>query len=278
VNITATVLISLAMASCTDSELPEYSKVEGLRVLALVPSVPEAAPGDSLTITPLVSDINGNGRVLKYNADVCIDPGVAYGATPQCENTTFSQNLVSNQGITGLSGPEYTGNVTTVSVTIPVDTIIFAARSEAEKFNGIPYIFSYEIFSETGDSVKAFKRILVTNRTSLNKNPIIKEIRGDSGVLSRFPSNGTSLIPTLGSGSFQSYNVRDEDGNIENRSEVMTTTWFVSEGRVKKYRTQDAEENRYEAPGDKKSDKKLVLIAVTRDGRGGIGTLQLNLQ
>src|ERR1700690_3653181 len=84
-------ILALSVAAMTTqcgntNDLPKYQTLGGLRILTIVVSAPEANPGDTVTFTPVLSDLNGSGRTINYAVQACIDPGIGNGADPVCLN------------------------------------------------------------------------------------------------------------------------------------------------------------------------------------------------
>ncbi len=256
----------LFLFGCSQEKLQEYNRLEKIRVLALKADKPEATVGDTITITPLVSDFNGNGRTLTYSAESCSDPGIAAGADPNCNGASSYQSLGTG-AVTGLSSPTYTGSVNTISFTIPSD--VLNGKSVYEQANGVPYIFVYKITASDGAEIRTFKRIIVSIKSASlrNTNPTISNIYSNSDVLSSLPGSRVSLRAEYTSSSVESYTGVSSDGTVGTQTEKMITTWFVSEGSIQYYRTLDTETNSYEITF--RPDKPVLIIAVLRDDRGG---------
>ncbi len=49
----------------------------------------------------------------------------------------------------------------------------------------------------------------------------------------------------------------------------MLNTWFVSDGEFDYSRTTGITENQWTPPGSKPTGRGMVILVVTRDGRGG---------
>lgn len=266
----------IALASCTDSKLPKYVELTDLRVLSLIADKPEVNPGESVTLTPIISDVNETTS-LRYEAYGCIDPGIALGAEPSCANN--STKIALNQGtITSTTTPDmaqnFTGAAEPITAIIPTDAIIFNQRSEVDKYNGIGYLIEYTISNTRGQNVSTIKRILVSNKTSVEKNlnPVVDQLQADGTGLGNndFPLNGKFTINMLFSpSSFQVYSLKKDDGSTENKSEELTTTWFITDGTLKYFRSTNQNTNEYEAPATAPTTRKSFLISISRDSRGG---------
>ena len=115
--------LAFASGSCSNSSFPSASQLGPTMILSLQLSPPEVNPGATVTLTPLVSDLNGGGRALTYTIEACPDPGIAQGATPTCDTSPNLVTVASNQPLTGLTSPTYTGTGPTASITVPSNTL-----------------------------------------------------------------------------------------------------------------------------------------------------------
>ncbi len=264
-------------AGCTKSKLPKYIELDQLRVLTLIADKPEVGPGDTVTITPVISDIKETAS-LTYEAYGCIDPGVSVGAKATCENNS-TQTLLSQGTITSASSTEmsqnFSGNAPSFTLNIPASSVIFLQRSSMDQYNGVSYLITYKISNTSGQNVSSFKRILVSNKSSSDKNtnPGVQNIlsQGQALGLNNFPLNGKfSLQMELVSGAAQNYQVQLDDGTFSTRTEEITTTWFITDGSLKYYRSNAQEANEFTAPETLDNQRKSFLFSVTRDSRGGV--------
>src|SRR3974390_309311 len=87
----ALILVTMT-TSCNKNDLPKYQTLGDLRILTVLVDKPEANPGDTVTFTPVLSDLNGNGRPINFEVRACIDPGVTAGADPVCVNPDVQTN------------------------------------------------------------------------------------------------------------------------------------------------------------------------------------------
>ena len=63
----------ITATSCNDSKLPKYVELTELRVLSLIADKPEVNPGETVSITPIISDINETTS-LSYEAPSAAPP------------------------------------------------------------------------------------------------------------------------------------------------------------------------------------------------------------
>jgi hypothetical protein len=307
-------LMVLSLTACSNEKLPKYTVVQGLRVLALVTRAsgsdqPElgfdgANFSDTLTMTPVLSDLYGAGRTLKYNLHVCLDLGIALGVTPNCENNPTKTVIgtpdddVVFTGAATFKTPNYTGTTDALSIDLStmsaaakaVIATKFATASSYQKFNGLSLIVYYEVYPVGDPSliVKSFKRIVFSSAAKAvkNSNPSTLGILDENGnAISSLPSVETKMKAGFGVGDDESYSVMDEDGNLTTKTERLETTWFLTgpsdlttskdkelttDGLFLLSRTLVGELNTFYAPQvSLPTGRGRVFIGVGRDDRGG---------
>ncbi len=264
-------LAFLLSGSCANDDFPEYIELKGLRILALqagatgAPS--EYSPGDSVTITPIISDYYGAGRPLNYEAFACIDPGISVGVEPSCTGVPGAVSVGS--GVATAPALERTGITTTFSVNIP--STVLDQRGPADKYNGVNYLVTYKLTAGT-EVVQAFRRILVSenSKTSKNNNPQTTAILANGAPLTSLPTGAVELSVSYPAGSVETYSSKKSDLSLVSATESLVTTWFRTDGELKFYRTIDGGTNKYTPPPTAPAGRQALLIAVTRDDRGGV--------
>lgn len=272
------VLVFLFTSGCGTSDLPDYNKLDSLRVINIVANTPEVSPGDTVTLTPWVSDSKGSGRALTYSAAACPDPGVGYGAEPTCEGSSKKVVLATDLSVAGLNAANaYTGPVNTLSVTIPSLDVVFAGHRPVEIYNGVAYLVTYTLKAANGPTLKSFKRIIVSSSTkgAKNSNPTFNRILADESEISSYPDRDVDFKPEFAAGSEETYTAKQDDGAITSPgtditlTEELTTTWFITAGSVDRQRTIGTQITKF-SPEKPKPDV-FRIIGVVRDGRGGVG-------
>lgn len=270
------VIASLGLLSCADSKMPKYVELTNLRVLSLIADKPEVNPGETVTITPLISDVNETTS-LTYEAYGCIDPGIALGAEPSCASNaskvTLSQGTITSTSTADMA-QNFTGAATSFSAVIPVNAIIFNQRADRDKSNGVGYVIEYKISNTRGENVRSIKRILVSTKASGNKNlnPIVTQLESNGVSLANtdYPLNGKYTVNIVfDPSSFQAYTLIKDDDSTETRTEELTTTWFITDGELKYFRSINQDVNEFTAPEQVPATRKSFLISVSRDSRGG---------
>jgi hypothetical protein len=268
-------LVSLFLSACADKDLPESSDLVNLRILGFkIDTSPasqraEFTAGETLTLTPIVSDLPGSG--LEFHADACIDPGVAYGAEPTCDGNASKVEL--NSGFTGMTLPSaansYTGFGDSFTVTLPAESVLFANRSDAEKFNGVSYLVVYTLKSSNAYKY-GFTRLLVSTKSTKNLNPDISSINANGSALSSYPfGQVVNLSADLAVGA-EAYQVQNQDGSFSNSTESVITSWYISDGDVNYLRTDSAQPTtQLTTAASAPSGRKTFVIAIARDNRGG---------
>jgi len=269
-------LISLFLFSCEKDNLPEFNRLEGLRVLSLRANTPEVNPGTAVTITPIVSDIHATS--LSYSISVCLDPGLGYGAQPTCEGNPSKVVIATNASATlPGAGENWTGNADAFVVNVPNDTIMFAGKTSYETFNGVNYLVVYTLTNDLGQSVTAIKRIVVseTAKTSKNTNPVTTQVFADGAPLTVM-NWGTkfNLSTDVSLVSAENYSLQNTKSETLARTEKLTTTWFVTDGDAKFFRSSGTDSNEFNAPGQAPVGRSFYILAVTYDDRGGVSLVK----
>lgn len=263
----------LFFVGCSPDNLPKYDELTGLRILALVATSPEVDAGGSTTITPIVSDITET-TALSYEAVGCVAITSVDTSCTGNPTATALQNGTLNSGDM-TAARSFTGSAASFTVTIPSAAVIFNQRNSQDQFNGISYVISYVLRNSRGESLQSFRRIIVSTRpvAEKNQNPVLNEVLANGTALTTtLPagSNGISITPSFGAITAESYRVQTDSGAYRNESEELVTTWFVTDGTLKYYRSVSSEENIWTTPDSQPTTRDAFLIAVTRDGRGGL--------
>lgn len=267
-------ILVIMMTNCGRDDLPKYQALGDLRILTIVVSNPEVNPGDTVTFTPVLSDLNGQGRLINFTVQACIDPGVANGTDPTCLNPDPVSIQTGAITIPAGSSQTYTGPVAPFSLTMPDANTIFAKRSVVDQYNGVIYLVQYNISVPDGPAINSFLRVFVstTSKMQKNQNPSITSVDlNDSPIPDTIPmptseSNFRVISPASSS---ETYQIMQNDGSFLTRTEEMLNTWFVSDGAFDFSRTTDSTENLWAPPGSKPSNRGMVILVVTRDGHGG---------
>lgn len=270
------------LLSCSKDTFPKYIELKALRIIALTTTTPEISPGTVVTITPYVSDLGSTGP-WTYSAEGCFDPGIAYGAEPTCAGSITRTVLANNVSVTAglLSSTNiYTGNVDSISLSASLTTAILSGRSTVSSYNGVNYLVVYSISNAIGQTVKSFRRIVVSSssKTSKNTNPTLSGVLANGVALGALsPASEVSLTASLSAGSAETYYYQTADGTLISTEESPLTTWFISDGEIKYFRTTSADVNVFKAPDSYPSTRKSFVLAVTHDGRGGVSLLKTEI-
>jgi hypothetical protein len=153
---------------------------------------------------------------------------------------------------------------------------MFAGRSPADRYNGVIYLVQYNIWITNGPAINSFLRVFVSDaatKTQKNQNPLITSVDlNDSPILSStipMPAAASTLRVISSASSAETYQVMQYDGSFLTRTEEMLNTWFISDGAIEYSRTVGNTGNLWTPPGSKPAGRGVVLLVVTRDGRGG---------
>lgn len=266
--------LAAAITGCNTPDFPKYDKLGDLRILTVIASAPETNPGDVVTFTPVLSDINGQGRAINYSVQACIDPGVGIGVEPLCNNPDPTSIQSGTVTVPPGDSRTYTGPVSSFTLAMPAAETIFAGRSDREQYNGIAYLVFYSISVPDGPSVNSFLRVFVTSsaKASKNQNPEITSIDlNDSPVtgIIAMPATASDFRVTSPAASAETFQVVQNDGSLKTRTEELINTWFISDGTLDFMRTLGNTENSWTPPDSKPSARGMIILIVTRDGRGG---------
>jgi hypothetical protein len=270
---------AILLTGCSQGDLPDYDRLGSLRILSLKVDQPEVAPGTSVTITPYISDLNGQGRTLNFRAFACTDPGIARGLDPSCDEALDRIDVQSGTITPGAppnyKAPNYTGAAPSISLTVP--STLLDAKSTFEKQLGIDYLLFYELKGSDGTSLQSFKRIHTSLQTQKNTNPTFVSIQTGGANLVALPTSTVSLTPLFSPTSKETYTVLRTDGSSAIITESLLVTWFISDGSLDYTRTVDTDANPFSPPSPPPSSHSTILIGVVRDGRGGEDVVQLEL-
>lgn len=274
------VVLLFFLASCNKSDLPDFNKIEGPRILAIVADKPEANPGDTINITPVISDVNTTAG-LEDTIQVCVDLGIAFGAEPTCENNP-TKVIVQNHRVLTLPGlaENWTGLADGASFSIPADIIMFYQKSDQEKYNGVNYLIEYILYSSSGVTIKAIKRIVVTeaSKVTKNQNPVMTDITSDGVSMVNLPINTKVILYNdLTGASAESYSLKGTNGNLKNYTEDLIVTWFITDGTTKNYRSYLGNTNEYTGPEVAPTGRSAFILAVAHDNRGGVSVVKRKL-
>lgn len=273
-------LITVLLVSCGEDDMKKYSKLSGLRILAIEAGTgsvgaPQINSAQNVDVTPYLSYPEANDTVLDVSYKACIDPGIAYGAEIKCDTPIQSNTATFNTNT--LSGDFYTGPMDTVTITSANLVAPFAylsSLSSSIQFNGVDLIVIFTITDQADSTktIKTFKRISLTTKTSgLNTNQSFITIQNNASNLTSFPTTTANLsISSPDNG--QSYQVEGSSG-VTTLTETMTVSWFSNVGEFKFSRSDKDESVEF----DPKGESTGVFVAVYRDNRGGVKVVKVKL-
>lgn len=277
-------LFSLLVTGCSDNGFPLYASLDGLRILALKIDQPEItynAGVDSyaVALTPLISDFGGSGNV-EITLQACLDPGVVVGVQADCSEAAVASSVTTlivtpavgaaadifGEGTrTGIpsSGP--------VNLTVPFPRTLWSKFSSAVQFNGVPCVVVVK--AKTSDGVQqttAFRRVLISSKNTPNANPVISDLKANGNSLGALPSGQTSLTFDLGA-SAETYSFQKSSGETLSLNETLELSWFTTDGEIKFSRSRSGERTNWTPPSSAPAGgRKVILVGVLRDGRGGV--------
>lgn len=176
--IAAALAAIFVVTGCADP-LPRPSLVIGLRLLAITTDSPEAKPGQTVTITPLVVDTEQ--RAINYEWAACVVPATADDDEADYDNEDCLLRLAN-----GESGVSYLGTGVTAEYTVPAGffddpSVVADAYGFDEEIPpalqvvlaaliGVEVTISVDVTVE-GETLRAFKRLKVSTSLMPNANP-----------------------------------------------------------------------------------------------------------
>lgn len=263
------------LVGCSDNDFPKYYELGGLRVIALTTDDPEVLAGSApITVTPFVSDVEGRGQDLVFSAEVCVQASIDFGGEPTCDGNPSQISIATDDAVpAGLLNQAnlYTASLNPITVPIPTSSDL-ESFDASFKFNGVPLLVLFHIRRDSGEEVKSFRRIYVTTDSAktLNSNPEIDDVLINNDSLGAdMPAREATVRvthPSSGSGGPEEYEELNVSGARSSARESLAVTWFVSKGEIDFSRINSSSSSKFTPP----DEGPLVLVAVLRDGRGGL--------
>lgn len=261
-------LLLIFCLSCGDNNFPKVEVIDNFRILGIISNNSEVAPGGSANVRPFVTDPLGAGRTVNGNYEICLDPGVSFGATPTCEGVTgavFGSYSINFTADSDFAANGYTGLAAT-PVVVNVPATILNGRESRQQFNGVAMLVVFR-FSVDGRDVSAFRRIVATNRGTLNANPASPTVLLNGGTFAVKPTKGDKLsLQPLN--DEESYDYLTVDGSTETRTESYEVAWFLSRGELNKSKVSINETTKLTKSSS--TDTTFVSVVMVRDERGGV--------
>ena len=277
-------ILALLLSACGDDKLKKVEIVNDLRILEITADKPEANAGDTVILTPYVSDSQGGGRSLTVSREACIDVGVGRGGEPSCEGNPSRVSLGSSTETVGSASDLYTGTLSASSITLPGAAQIFAdpatgsVRAQEFRYNGVAYLFFVTVTAPGGESRTAFKRVIVSTRVVKNENPTLNAVRfngvpdGDSAATRPTVDTPVSVdAPTTG----ESYTAYADTGALVERTETLSVFWYATEGEFRTSISAPGDTNTYKPPGMRAA--RTTFIVLIKDDRGGSAVRRVTL-
>lgn len=258
-------LILFLFISCGDQDFKKVEKLDGFRILSVVTSTPEVTPGTAVTLQLFVSDVEGAGRVINGTTVACVDPGISLGAKVNCDHdpTAVTDTYTIDTTTADMTSNLFTGLAAdTLNVTVPA--AILTGRSAREQHNGVGYIVIFN-FEVDGEEITAFKRVVATNRGSLNSNPSGSAILLNETPISATPQKDDKLKMT--SSAPETYDYINIDGSTDTRTEEFQVAWYVTKGEFDSPKSDINETIKYLS---KAATGPSLVVGIVRDERGGV--------
>jgi hypothetical protein len=249
---------------CGDNDFTDRYELGEPRILGLILSAPEVSPGQTTTVSPILSFENQNSEIIEHRLRGCPDPGLSFGVDPTCEGVSDLQTIQDWTSFT-FSNPavksEILGSLGTV--TVPGDYLETA--TDVEKVTGRVYLIEYSVRVDGTQILNAFSRLRVTDavlKPTKNQNPILQDLLYESSSLTVRPTNLKGALSV----SF--------DSSSLDTGETLLTSYFVSRGEIDFSRTLGTQFTSWElTQSELDNQDKLTVIAIGRDERGGLAAL-----
>ncbi|MCI5072751.1 hypothetical protein MRY82_07430 [bacterium] len=253
--------------SCERVEVDFFNLGE-FRLMAVIADQPEvdASINNTVTLTPWISDVDAQGRLVSLDIVACLDPGIGLGVEPTCQSSdpTYQQIAYTDFDTNTLSAQYFSGAMDSFDVSIPAGLL---SMLDAEtQFNGVDYIVSM-VFTAGDAEIKSVKRIKLSSNPSPNQNPAFEDILVD-GSDSMMINDGSEIGFTIQTGfEPENYQEYDTEGTLQNQTENYLVTWFVSGGVLRFSRTEPGQDNEFTL--DDSVSGEPFVFGILRDNRGG---------
>lgn len=262
-------LAASALAGCTETDDVPASFLAGLRVLAIVATPPEVAPGASASVTVNAVDTTAAaGAAPSVSWSRCtLAPLQGQAINPDCD--TLAGALVP------------LGDGATITVTMLDPTAAGSGVGAPDSTGGV-YLPLFARLTSGGQELTASYRLRVGQAGApANANPtvdavVVMNADGTTAVLDEavpLPVSAgqhLSLGVTVPAGAAETFTV-DRGAGPEMVTETLVTSWFSTAGELDHQRTSAAQpftelnlERRLPA-----TPARIDVYAVTRDERGG---------
>ncbi len=270
-------VLSLLLTSCNRAEFEEFSELGSLRILGVVADSPEVdgtATGTvNISLTPVISDIDGAGRTFAVTVVSCLDTGFVQSSQPSCENPTVE--AYPNGGTfntTGLAASDFTGAMDPITISINNPASLIADFSSTRRFNGVSYFVIFNLQSGS-ENFTFVKELVITERTPLNQNPVIDSIQFNGSAIATGPSTtGELSMEFTPAGEPETYQEQRSDGVLESITESYLITWFYSSGKVSPGRILTDQSSTFKP----ENSTAIRLVGVVKDRRGGTAFVNLS--
>ena len=263
----------LVLISCSDSNFRKVEQLDTFRVLGIEASLPEVAPNTAVNLRLFVSDPNGptGGREIVGQLESCIDPGISLGAPVSCDHdpSRITSPFTIDTRLADFQNNLSSGFSPFVVVTVPATILL--GRTLREENNGVGYI-SIFTFTVDGVQVRAFKRILASNRAAKNTNPTGSAIELNGLLFVGHPQKGDRFhFTTSAPESYTFVNVDGSSGMIE---EEMSVAWYITASEFDKPKVDlDEEVELTETP----PLAPYLIVGIVRDDRGGLSVVRIKV-
>jgi hypothetical protein len=264
------VLALLGLARCSEDLAPQ-SLVDGFRIIAVRADIPDAVPGDTVTLDALLGDPTGDGRAVSYLWVAChLGP-----ARDPAACADFESGAIVGVGFLptfSFTAPAPSDGETEAQVMV---TLLVCAGGTFT-FPGDGGTPTTEPQCSGGDGATAYKRVFARAADERNHNPALAGLTRDGAAWTepelRLPAcaegscEPVEVVATWGEGSAETW-TEIAFGSPRSRTEDIFVSWFATAGSFGRTRSAGEEPTVEWTPPA--GPATIDFWIVGHDGRGG---------
>ena len=273
------ILFSFVLMQCSMDDFVSYTKLDDLRIVALVVDQPELQVSSlpaNVTLVPYVSDRDGGGTSFTVTVVTCSELASSQttNSNGTCDNVadrievvsqTFDPSTDARTGTDPFpyATPFFTGALNDITITVPSG--LTDGLEDSLVNNGIGYLIDVTV--DNGSKVdRAIRNVLVSDRATVHTNPVIDSITFAGAAISgSMPRAEGDLLVTASSASTETYTYTNSIGQSEDRTETVFVSFLSDRATFNASKTLAGDTNLMVPP----ETEDYLIMAVVRDGRGG---------
>lgn len=294
-------LLGVLALGCID-DLDPRTIVVTPRILDIIADPPEAGPGGTITLRPIVAGTRGTPE-FRWSACISADPNAIPLGSSGFGATTTEQGCFGDGGrVLPL------GNAATATLTLPADALD-RIESAAARFGGqLSPDTLRQILAEVGlvlgvgvemqvdgRVVRGYKRVVLSRSPRPNHNPPPPRVRVQGVWVAPSATDRDVCVPEDGSSLrfargrqlnlvpdpndrdwFERYTVIDATGRLTERTETAFYSWYITAGDLALGLTRTPiRDNQWTLPSRVGPQTMWFLV---RDGHGGSSGCRIEVQ